>query len=101
MMAKPASELRTVLAAAAPAAGDGLPPSQATIACVSRSRIAFSTRGASYFQPSPDSMKSRDISATACESRGSASRMAIARWVMKRILPRSNVNFDRLQGVKT
>src|SRR4029077_20783902 len=98
MMAKPASEMRTVLAAAAPSAGADLLPSQATIASVSRSRIAFRTRGASYFQPRPDSMKSRDISATACASRGSASRMAIARWVMKRILPRSHVNFDRLQG---
>src|SRR5688500_9666532 len=65
-----------------------LPPSQATTASVSRSRIARSTRGASYFQPSPASMKSRDISAIACASRGSARRMAMARWVMKAIVPR-------------
>src|SRR6185436_1434340 len=99
MMAKPASASRVAAAAAAPVSpGAGLPPSEATIVSVSRSRIAFSTRGASYFHPSPDSMKSRDISATAWASRGSASRIAIARWVMKRILPRSNVNFDGLQG---
>src|SRR6185436_5158664 len=100
--AEPAGASRVAAAAAAPVSpGAGLPPSEATIVSVSRSRIAFSTRGASYFQPRPDSMKSRDMSATAWASRGSASRMVIARWVMKSIVPCSAVNFDGLRGAKT
>ena len=77
MMAKPLTAPR---AAAAPDFA-----SQATTASVSRSRIARITRDASYFHPSPASMKSRDISAIACESRGSASRMVMARGVMPRL----------------
>ncbi len=73
MIAKPMSGPRPALL---------LPLSQATTASVSRSRIARSTRGASYFQPRPDSMKSRDIVAIAWASRGSASRMVMARGVM-------------------
>ena len=73
MMAKPLLALR--------APGPDF-ASQATTASVSRSRIARITREASYFQPSPASMKSRDICAIACASRGSASRMVIARGVM-------------------
>src|SRR3954462_7131406 len=60
-------------------------PSHATTASVSRSRIARSTRGASYFQPRPASMKSRDMSEIAWASRGSARRMVIARGVMARL----------------
>src|SRR5687767_10548458 len=74
MMAKPATALRAV---------PDLPFSHATTASVSRSRIARITRAASYFQPRPDSMKSRDIVAIACASRGSAGRMAMARAVMR------------------
>jgi len=62
------------------------PPSQATTAIVSLSRIARSTRAASYFQPRPDSMKSRDIAEIACASGGSAGRMVMARGVMKDIV---------------
>src|SRR5437588_116406 len=51
-----------------------LPLSQATTASVSRSRMARSTRAASYFHPSPASMKSRDIIPIAWASRGSAGR---------------------------
>src|SRR5919109_652420 len=39
-------------------------------------------RSAPSFQPRPDSMKSRDIVAMACASRGSAGRMVMARGVM-------------------
>src|SRR5438552_2245051 len=60
MMAKPLTAPR---AAAAPDFA-----SQATTASVSRSRIARITRDASYFHPSPASMKSRDISAIAAAS---------------------------------
>src|SRR3954469_21841381 len=60
-------------------------PSHATTASVSRSRIARNTRGASYFQPRPASMKSRDMSEIAWASRGSARRMVIARGVMARL----------------
>src|SRR5438067_3114203 len=77
MMPKP------LTAARAPGAPDL--PSQATTASVSRSRIARITRDASYFHPRPASMKSRDISAIACASRGSASRMVMARGVMARL----------------
>src|SRR5260221_11321344 len=56
-------------------------PSQATTARVSRSRIERSTRGASYFQLSPASIKSRDIRAMAWASRGSAGRTVMARGV--------------------
>ena len=75
MMAKP-------LIAARAGGAEAVRASQATAASVSRSRIARMTRAASYFQPRPDSMKSRDMSAMACASRGSASRMVIARGVM-------------------
>src|SRR5205807_5193521 len=67
-----------------------LPLSQATTASVSRSRMARSTRAASYFHPSPASMKSRDIIPIAWASRGSASRMVIARGgVIAAIVPLS------------
>src|SRR5213079_2037802 len=67
-----------------------LPLSQATTASVSRSRMARSTRAASYFHPSPASTKSRDIIPIAWASRGSASRMVIARGgVIAAIVPLS------------
>src|SRR5712692_4201580 len=69
----------------APRAPALLPLSHATTASVSRSRIARSTRAASYFHPSPDSTKSRDIIATAWASRGSARRMVMARGVMAQL----------------
>src|SRR2546429_5087719 len=64
-----------------------LPLSHATTASVSRSRIARITLAASYFQPRPASMKSRDIIAMACASRGSAIRTVMARGVMRCIVP--------------
>jgi hypothetical protein len=76
MMAKPLMVARP----------DERPPSHATAARVSLSRMARSTRAASYFQPSPASMKSRDIIAIAWASRFSARRMAMAREFMELIV---------------
>src|SRR6267378_2699666 len=82
-----------------------LPLSQATTASVSRSRMARSTRAASYFHPSPASTKSRDIIPIAWASRGSASRMVIARGgVIAAIVPLSRapgvgaLRYARLQA---
>jgi hypothetical protein len=61
--------------------------SQATSDSTSGSAISPTIFCASYFQPRPVSIKSRDIAATAGASCARASRMLIAAALMPAILP--------------
>src|SRR5258706_6689011 len=76
IIAKPASAVR----------------SAAVSTVVSRLRIAAPIRAGSYFHGRPCSICSRDITAIAWASRGTARRSAIADWLMRGNLPQRETN---------